>query len=234
MCHLNFMKNFLSKLKNTVEKTQNLFNAVKIFPGLVVLCGVISGNSQDWRIIGITLALALLLLNNRHKLIFIASLALSSALIFNVQNEPVDQGLKISDKPAAATIQVRISDSSCTGQTLSWLPPPKTIKAEITAVKFTGETEFKPSSGSIIVSVKDLGQYIEAERAGTGVKFAQQRIGQDPYDEQHGIGTQQHTLIELIGIDDKVLAQNRETDRVACGTQVIRRSFKKGFICEHR
>jgi len=219
MCHLNFMKNFLSKLKNTVEKTQSLFNAVKIFPGLVVLCGVISGNSQDWRIIGITLALALLLLNNRHKLIFIASLALSSALIFNVQNEPVDQGLKISDKPAAATIQVRISDSSCTGQTLSWLPPPKTIKAEITAVKFTGETEFKPSSGSIIVSVKDLnpfyGDYLELSgvfRSPRHDTFYQKTILKNNEIEQ------EEKKFEVIGFDYAKFLKNRGIKTVFYGT----------------
>ncbi|MDD4180933.1 MAG: ComEC/Rec2 family competence protein [Victivallaceae bacterium] len=154
------MNNFWCALKNIAKVWRSKILPANTHPGIIVLCGVICGNTADWRVITGTLLLALWLLKRRHKLIFITALTLSLIGVFLQWQLPHDQYLKLlNNRDAAATIKVRISDPSCVGENSPWLPPPRMIKAEIAAVKLSGENDFKPSTGSIIIRAKELNPF---------------------------------------------------------------------------
>ena len=66
-----------------------------------------------------------------------------------------------------------------------------------------------------ILRVKNFGQDIQAERSGERVKGVQGVVVQNPDDQQDGVRVQGSALVNLIGVDDEVLAQHRQRRGVA-------------------
>ena len=61
----------------------------------------------------------------------------------------------------------------------------------------------------------DLDQHIHAQRLGQQPEIPQLDDIEDGGDEQDGVGADDTGLLDLQGIDDEILAQHRQFDRLA-------------------
>ena len=69
----------------------------------------------------------------------------------------------------------------------------------------------------------DLDQAVEVESPGRMARRARSRF-ERPHDQQDGIGADRRRLVELVGVDDEILAQDRQVAGGARGAQVIERA----------
>ena len=75
-----------------------------------------------------------------------------------------------------------------------------------------------------LVLVVDLDEHVQVERAGVAME-REQRVGLDRGDDQQDrVGAGGRRLVELVRLDDEVLAQHRQVRRRAGGAQVVERA----------
>jgi hypothetical protein len=90
------------------------------------------------------------------------------------------------------------------------------------------------SSSSARFLVVDLDQAVEVQPAGLSVELRQAPVVEDASYQQHRVGPVHRRLVELVGIDDEVLAQDRQVAGVAGGAQVLERPAEVALVGEHR
>lgn len=105
------------------------------------------------------------------------------------------------------------------------------IRVEAAQVAVVDAREVGPWADVVQLLVRVyLQQHFQAE----GVRFVRQRIalrpGQAGGDEQHGIGSHQSGLQELVGVDDEVFAQDGQAGQRAGGLQVGQGAAEVGFV----
>ena len=82
--------------------------------------------------------------------------------------------------------------------------------------------------------VVDLDQAVEVEAARLLVERAQLGVVERADDQQHRVGAVDRRLVELVGVDDEVLAQDRQVAGGPGGAQVLERAAEVGLVGEHR
>ena len=76
-----------------------------------------------------------------------------------------------------------------------------------------------------LLLVVDLDEHVEVERARLAVQLARASSGsQRGDDQQDRVGARGRRLVELVGVDDEVLAQHGQVRRRARGAQVVERA----------
>ncbi|OQC18656.1 MAG: hypothetical protein BWX70_03449 [Verrucomicrobia bacterium ADurb.Bin070] len=85
-----------------------------------------------------------------------------------------------------------------------------------------------------ILLVKNFGQDIQAERTGERVKGVQGVIVKNADDQQDGVRVQGGALVNLIGVDNEILAQHRQRRGVAGLLEVGGRAFEEGGLGQDR
>jgi hypothetical protein len=81
--------------------------------------------------------------------------------------------------------------------------------------------------------VVDLDQGVHAQRQHQAVEGCQLAVVQGGDDEQYGVGAGSPGLVDLVGIEKKVLAQDRQLDRRPHGAQVIEMALEKALVGQH-
>ena len=82
--------------------------------------------------------------------------------------------------------------------------------------------------------VVDLDQAVEVERARLVVERAQVLVVEGADDQQHRVGAVHRRLVELVGVDDEVLADDRQAAGGAGRAQVLQRAAEVRLVGEHR
>ena len=82
--------------------------------------------------------------------------------------------------------------------------------------------------------VVDLDEHVEAECGGGGVQLCQLLVAERRDDQQHGIGAGGERLVQLVDVDDEVLAQQRQPAGPTREEQVIERAAEVGLLGEDR
>ena len=80
----------------------------------------------------------------------------------------------------------------------------------------------------------DLDQAVEVEAARLVVELAQLVVVEGADDQQHRVGAVDRRLVELVGVDDEVLAQDRQVAGGAGRAQVLERAAEVALVGEHR
>ena len=82
--------------------------------------------------------------------------------------------------------------------------------------------------------VVDLDEHVEAELAGLArAASAACAVVERGDDQQHRVGAGGARLVQLVGVDDEVLAQHRQRAGGAGGAQVLERAVEVGLLGEH-
>ena len=79
-----------------------------------------------------------------------------------------------------------------------------------------------------------LDQAVEVDRARLLAQRAQVVVAEGGDDQQHRVGAVDRRLVELVGIDDEVLADDRQVAGRAGGAQVGQRAAEMRFVGEDR
>ena len=79
-----------------------------------------------------------------------------------------------------------------------------------------------------------LHQHRQPEAAGHLVQIGEVLIAEDRGDQQGRIGAGGPGLVQLIGAEDEVLAQQRQLHRLAHGDQHLEAALEERFVSEHR
>ena len=80
----------------------------------------------------------------------------------------------------------------------------------------------------------DLHQHVQTERERERAQRPKLRGGERGDDQQHRVRTGEARLIQLVGIDDEVLAQQRQPAGRASGAQILERAVEVGTLGQHR
>ena len=87
------------------------------------------------------------------------------------------------------------------------------------------------SSSSLVV---DLDQHVEVERARLAVQVGEVVVVERGDDQQDRVGAGRRRLVELVGVDDEVLAQDRQVGGRARRLQVLERAAEVRLLGEDR
>ena len=80
----------------------------------------------------------------------------------------------------------------------------------------------------------NLDQGVEVEAARQPKELAQRGVVEDRADQQHGVRAEGAGLVDLVGVDDEVLAQQRQIDDAPDGFEVGEATLEKRRVGEHR
>ena len=85
-----------------------------------------------------------------------------------------------------------------------------------------------------LLGVVRLDQHVEAQRARVLTQRLQLLGSERRDDQQDRVGTGGSRLVQLVGIDDEVLAQQRQSAGLAGDAQILERAAEVGSLGEHR
>ena len=85
-----------------------------------------------------------------------------------------------------------------------------------------------------LCTIMHLNQHIEAKRLGIACQVSQRRCVQRSDDEQHTVGTHSARRGNLIAVDNKIFANDRNRAGTAGGNEVIVMALKVVAIGQHR
>jgi ComEC/Rec2-related protein len=137
------------------------------YPALLILAGLLNGilpialEIPLWfltLVFLLTLSLPVILALKNKRVLLIFWLATVIGVLTCYLNLRTSQDNYIHELPAGdcgALIEVKITDSSCTGKTLSWLPNPRYIRAEIQRLKFTESDQWQEVSGVLMLKASE-------------------------------------------------------------------------------
>ena len=137
------------------------------YPALLILAGLLNGilpialEIPLWfltLIFLLTLSLPVILALKSKRVLLIFWLTTVIGVLTCCLNLRTSRDNYIHELPAGncgALIEVEITDSSCTGKTLSWLPNPRYIRAEIQRLKFTESDQWQEVSGVLMLKASE-------------------------------------------------------------------------------
>ena len=79
----------------------------------------------------------------------------------------------------------------------------------------------------------DLDERLERERTGALVQGRQLVVLERGHDQQHGVGAGDARLVQLVGVEDEVLAQDRQLAGRAGDAQILQRALEMRSLREH-
>ncbi len=91
-----------------------------------------------------------------------------------------------------------------------------------------GEIEDAPGVGFVV----DFDEAFEADALGEGGEGGEGFVVEDADDEEHGVGAHGGGFVDLIGIEDEVLAEDREVGNAAGAFQVLGGALEEGGFGE--
>jgi hypothetical protein len=91
-----------------------------------------------------------------------------------------------------------------------------------------GEVEDAAGVGFVV----DFDEAFEADAEGEGVEGGQLVVVEDADDEEHGVGAHGGGFVDLVGVEDEVLAEDGELDDVAGALEVLGGAFEEGGFGE--
>lgn len=152
---MNFMNNFALWLINIAEFFQRRHQLAAIYPGFFIMLGIISSNR--WYLIIGGIILTILLFKLRHAVAFstAALLAGITQLLIVWATMGNSYTMLLDNKEAGGEIKVRVTDTTYGGEKIPWLEAPKYFHAEIISVKLTGNEEFLPFGGKIMIRAEE-------------------------------------------------------------------------------
>ena len=83
-------------------------------------------------------------------------------------------------------------------------------------------------------AVMDFGEHIETELGGGRRQLSGRCIGQRRHDQQDAVGPDAPAFQDLIRVEDEILAQHRQTDRLARRGEVVIAALEIGHVGQHR
>ena len=85
-----------------------------------------------------------------------------------------------------------------------------------------------------LVLVVDLDEHVEVEAERLAVQLGEVLVAQRGDDQQDRVGARDGGLVDLVGVDDEVLAQDRQDGRAARRAQVVERAAEVRPLGEDR